>query len=168
MEFKKGDLVFSCSKDGKTREYCLWISQVKDVVNKYTPKGNLRDKKYVLTTLNYTVDGEKETSVRQKDLIVEKYSTSPTEAVNFALRHFFSNRDTRSPEDRLLTALYGVTEDHVPACEIYMQELPHVIRDLQKFYSLFEVAFKWEKKLCEAKETLTIGYEKEEDNQNAE
>lgn len=152
MEFKTGDMIFSCSKDRKTQEYCIWISEVKDVIDKYTPKNRLRDRKYILAAWNYSIDGKQEITIHQKDLLTERYSTSPTEAVNFALRHFFADRDSRSPEDKLLTVIYGVTKDNRPAAEISMQELPHVIRDLQKFYALFEEAFKLEKKLAEGKD----------------
>ena len=133
----------------------------------YTPKGKPREPQYVLQAINYSRGGKREFKLAGFQISTGGYSASPTEAVNEALRSFFSEMDKGSPEEKLLTAIFGVDE-HKPNVEITMQELTKVIKDLQKFYALFEAAFRWEKKLSEAKETLTIGYEKEEDNQNAE
>lgn len=155
MQVKKGDLIFSCSRDGETQEYVLWVAEIKDVVSSFTPKGKLRDKKYICEALNFTRGGKKEYTLKEKDLNLEGYSTSPTEAVNNALRKFFSIKDMRNPEERLLTAIFGVSENSTAAAQVSMEELPKVIRELKKFYGLFERAFKIERELAEKEDRST-------------
>lgn len=151
-EVKKGQVLFSVTRNCDNGEFCIWMTKVADIIENPNPKGRTMRYRIVMECINYTRGDNHESTfeLKGKDKRVFGYYASPMKAVSVALRKLFDSHkgENKNPEEILLNAVFGdVMNEDMYAPKIAADTLPSVIWDLKQFVALYAEAAKIESEM---------------------
>lgn len=134
---EKGTRLFICCRHYDDGAYHIDIVTVAEVKQTFTPKGKPRKPVYLLHAENFAHGEHNDIDYETGD--IDWYSKFAVDAVRLAFRDLFNmHRQSRTPEERLLNAIFG----DEPNIRFAASEIPSVIADLKDFHRLFGEAFK--------------------------
>lgn len=150
-EVKKGQVLFSVTRNCDNGEFCIWMTKVADIIENPNPKGRAMRYRIVMECINYTRGDNHESTfeLKGKDKRVFGYYASPMKAVSVALRSLFDSLkgNEETSEARLLKAIFNHDIVDADAPKVTAELLPSVIWDLKQFVALYAEAAKIESEM---------------------